>query len=175
MKIEKEILSAAVTNTRQNLADLLEKQAVLLIFLRHFGCVFCREAMADIAKLRPEIEKKGVQIVFVHFGDSATAKKFFKKFKLETILHIEDGDLKLYEYFGLKKASNSELFGLKVWMRGLSEGVFFKYGAGFPGATDGFQMPGVFLLDKGEIKASFIHESTADRPDYLELAACCVV
>jgi len=37
-------------------------------------------------------------------------------------------------------------------------------------AGDGFRMPGVFLLRKGEIQVARRAETAADRPDYLELA-----
>ena len=36
---------------------------------------------------------------------------------------------------------------------------------------DVLQMPGVFLLNNGDIIADFKSTSLADRPDYLELAA----
>ena len=34
---------------------------------------------------------------------------------------------------------------------------------------DGFQMPGIFILDKGNIVDRFIHLSAADRPNYDEM------
>ena len=38
-----------------NLKMLSDEKPVLLVFLRHFGCVFCKEAMADLSKLKNEI------------------------------------------------------------------------------------------------------------------------
>lgn len=38
-----------------------------------------------------------------------------------------------------------------------------------PELGDGFQMPGVFVLYKGEIRRSFIHRYPYDRPDYKEV------
>jgi hypothetical protein len=37
-------------------------------------------------------------------------------------------------------------------------------------AGDGFQMPGVFLIFKGEVIRSYRHHTAADRPDYINLA-----
>jgi hypothetical protein len=34
---------------------------------------------------------------------------------------------------------------------------------------DGFQMPGVFIFNNGELKQSFIHKFSSDKPDYLKL------
>ncbi|MGP1310160.1 MAG: hypothetical protein ACTS27_08185, partial [Phycisphaerales bacterium] len=39
---------------------------LLLVFLRHAGCTFCREALADVAKRRRRIENAKVRIVLVH-------------------------------------------------------------------------------------------------------------
>lgn len=37
---------------------------------------------------------------------------------------------------------------------------------------DGLRMPGVFLVERGEIVRAFRHESAEQVPDYLELAGC---
>ncbi len=58
--------------------------------------------------------------------------------------------------------------GWKVWQRGL-EAFANGHGVGML-AGDGFQMPGVFLLHRGQVLREFRHESAADRPDYLALA-----
>jgi hypothetical protein len=36
---------------------------------------------------------------------------------------------------------------------------------------DGMQMPGVFLVYRGQIIRSFRHKTIADRPDYVALAS----
>jgi hypothetical protein len=36
-------------------------------------------------------------------------------------------------------------------------------------------MPGVFVIQNGEIRESFIHQLSSDRPDYEELLKCCVM
>ena len=33
------------------LADQLGQEPVLALFLRHFGCIFCRETIADVRKV----------------------------------------------------------------------------------------------------------------------------
>jgi hypothetical protein len=34
---------------------------------------------------------------------------------------------------------------------------------------DGFQMPGVFVLHRGEVRKSFVHQHPYDRPDYEDI------
>ncbi len=38
------------TETGQTLLELLDESPLLLIFLRHFGCSFCRQTLDDVSK-----------------------------------------------------------------------------------------------------------------------------
>ena len=38
--------------SHESLAEMTEKQPVMLVFLRFFGCSFCRESISDIAQRR---------------------------------------------------------------------------------------------------------------------------
>lgn len=141
---------------------------VLLVFLRHVGCTFCREALSDLMGKRAEIELAGAQIVLVHMGREDSAENILGKYKMEDVPRVWDPKLSLYQAFGLEKGALSQLFGPKVWLRSFKAGFLGKHGAGL---TDGdaAQMPGVFLVFHGEILKSYRHQSAADRPDYLAL------
>ncbi|MEM7102693.1 MAG: peroxiredoxin-like family protein [Bacteroidota bacterium] len=168
------ILNKMTVSNGTSVKTISDKKPVLLIFLRHFGCTFCREALAEIAKKKTKIESEGVEIVFVHMSDKENADKYFKRYGLEGALHICDPKCLFYQSFGLVKGSFNQLFGLQVWMRGLDAGVLKGHGIGnYIG--DGFQMPGVFMIFKGEIRESFIHKYASDRPNYEQLANCCAV
>jgi hypothetical protein len=160
----------------ESVAAISDKQPVLLVFLRHFGCSFCREAIDDIAQRRDAIERLGVRIVMVHMApDRRVAEKFFRRFKLFPIDHISDPEKHFYRAFGLTKGNPSQLFGLMNWIRGFESGVM--HGRGFDlhneDIGDGFQMPGVFVLHQGEIKNAFIHQHAWDRPDYDAIVQSC--
>ena len=147
----------------------------MLIFLRHFGCVFCKEAMTDIAIRRNKFEELGFRIVFVHMSDTETANDYFSKFNLEGITFINDPHKRYYNAFGLFRGSFTQLFGLQTWIRGYQ--VKMKHD--FPLESDkrlgdSFQMPGVFVLYEGEIKDKFVHQHAAQRPDYDRLLDCCI-
>ncbi|MEN0004842.1 MAG: SelL-related redox protein [Bacteroidota bacterium] len=171
-RVSTPFLQEMVTNTGENLFDLSVKQPVLLIFLRHFGCTFCREALADISKQKGHIEELGTKIVFVHMTDDVVADRYFNRYELENAIHISDPDCKFYAGFGLVKGSFTQLFGLQSWIRGFSAGVVNGHGVG-PQLGDGFQMPGAFVIQNGEIKESFIHKLASDRPDYKNLVENC--
>lgn len=165
-------------NTGESLAHLAEASPVLLVFLRHFGCSFCREAISDISKQRKRLEKNLVRIVFVHMSpDQKTAERFFRKYKLFPIDHISDPDKRFYQAFGLGRGTPAQLFGLMNWIRGFQAGVIEGHGFGYHSEElgDGFQMPGVFVLHKGKILESFIHRNAWDRPDYEAMVSCCSI
>jgi len=171
--MDQAVISQANTSTGKTLLQLSKEGPVLLVFLRHFGCVFCKEALKDIAMKRASWTEKGVYIVLVHMSDNDTANTFFNKFGLHGITHISDPDCRLYAKFGLAKGTVSQLFGLKNWIRGFEVS---GSGKAFPSLSqigDGFQMPGIFLLQNGGIKQSFIHKTASDRPDYEALIDCC--
>lgn len=170
MTIDSNVLSEMITNEGISLAKMSKKQPILLVFLRRFGCTFCREALDDLSKIRPEIEKKGVNVVFVHMADNEEAVSYFKKFKLPNAIHISDPECRYYQIFDLLKGNLRQLFGLSVMMRGFKLAMEKGYGLGFIG--DGFQMPGIFLVQKGKVINSYIHATAADKPDYFEIATC---
>jgi peroxiredoxin len=164
-------LDGARTQSGQSLAALSEASPVLLLFLRHAGCTFCREAIGDVARDRGAIETAGVRIVLVHMGDSEAIEKLTERYGLSGVDRICDPDRKLYQAFGLKRGRLQQLFGPKVLWRALPEGVLARHGIGRLSA-DSFQMPGLFLIDESGIVRRFRHRSAADRPDY---AAICAV
>lgn len=173
--VDSEIMEQMITNTSDSLLQLSLQQPVLLVFLRHFGCTFCREALSDISAQKAGIENNGMRIVFVHMADAATAERYFDRYNIEDAIHICDPECRYYAAFGLVKGSFTQLFGLHSWIRGFNIGVVQGHGIG-PMLGDGFQMPGVFVIQDGDIKEAFIHKLASDRPDYEQLVRnCCEI
>jgi hypothetical protein len=162
-------VASAHTQRRERLVDLSFRSPLLMVFLRHFGCTFCREALADIAEQRGEIEARGVHIVAVHMSSEAVAAPIFEHYGLADLDRISDPDRHLYRAFGLKEGSIRQLMGPRVWWRGFVAGILRGHGVGrFRG--NGFQMPGAFVFHEGGVVRSLAYKSAADRPDYVKLA-----
>lgn len=172
IQVEPDLMKQMESNTGQTVFDLSFEQPIMLVFLRHFGCTFCREALSDISKNKDNIEATGVKVVFVHMADNEVAEPYFERYNLKGAIHVSDPICRFYTAFGLVKGSFTQLFGLKSWIRGFQAGVMDGHGVGAQ-LGDGFQMPGVFVIQKGEIIEHFIHKLASDRPDYLKLSACC--
>jgi peroxiredoxin len=169
--ISPEILRFALrskTNAGLSIDELSRLSPVLLVFLRHAGCTFCREALDDLASNMKEIEAGGARAVLVHMGSDCHAQRFFARYGLENIPRVSDPDRSLYRAFGLRRGSLAGLFGPKVWIRGFESAILHRHGQGRL-VGDGFQMPGIFLLFHGEVLRSYRHQSAADRPDYVKL------
>jgi peroxiredoxin len=162
-------LRKMTTNRGNDVYHLSGQRPTLIVFLRNFGCMFCREAMEDISKVKSEILEKGVEIILVHMSENETAEKFLKKYKIDDLSHVSDPAAEFYQAFGLMRGNFNQLFGLQNWMRGFDAAFAKGHGMSVP-IGDGFQMPGIFLLNGNKIEKSYIHKSISDRPDYLELA-----
>ncbi len=157
------------TDQGDSVLELSHKKPLLLVFLRHFGCIFCREALQDLSKLKNEIVEKGGDLVFVHMSDKETAEQYFQKYNLKDPKWVKDPNCDFYQEFNLLKGTFSQLFGFKTWVRGFDASILKGNGISWKQLGDGFQMPGLFLIEDGKITYSFIHESVADRPDYLKI------
>ncbi|MEZ5356847.1 MAG: SelL-related redox protein [Bryobacteraceae bacterium] len=164
------VLNAKVTQRGANLASLSLLGPVLVVFIRHAGCTFCRQSLADIAESRAAIEANGTRIVIVHMGSPAPILALLSRHGLQDLDRIEDPDRALYRAFGLRRGSLRQLFGMKVWIRGLRAGLLDGHGIGRPDG-DVRQLPGVFLLDRCEIVRRFRPASASDRLPVAEVAA----
>lgn len=171
------ILEEMVTSTGENLQQISVRVPIMLFFLRHFGCSFCREALAELAKKRKKIEAAGIRLIFVHMSTYNIAEGYFKKYRLQNISHISDPTCNFYAAFGLVKGNFNQLLGLTNIIRGFESGALFAHGIAFNTNLlgDALQMPGIFLIFKNEIRESYVHEKSSDKPDYDQLMQCCVL
>jgi len=170
--VSPEVRSMALRSRTQSgitLDDLSRRSPIMLVFLRHLGCTFCRESLADLAKQRRRIEAAGTRLVLIHMASEERALPPLSKHGLCDIARVSDPTQTVYRAFGLGRGRLLELFGPKVLLRGLQAGLLGRHGAGAL-SGDGFQMPGVFVVYHGQVIRSFVHQSAADRPDYLNLA-----
>ena len=150
-----------------------EQQPVLLVFLRHFGCTFCREALSDLAARSAQIDAYGGRLVLVHMADTATSAEYLNRYGLAGTDQVSDPECRFYEAFGLTKGTARQLFGLHSWIRGFQAGVLDGHGVGTRPLGDGFQMPGVFVIQNSRIVGRFVHKLAGDRPDYVDLLTDC--
>lgn len=168
--VSPEILKSARTQFGESLDTLSRQGPVLVVFLRHAGCPFTREAITDLSRQQQSIGAAGAKLVFVHMLDELTAKPLFEQRGMSDVSRISDPEQKLYQAFELQRGSMWQVAGPGIWWRALktilSGNVF-----GAP-AGDIRQLPGAFLVQDGRILKAFRGLTSSDRPDYGELAQC---
>ena len=159
------------TETGRNLLVLLDESPLLLIFLRHFGCSFCRQTLDDVSHIRSSIEARGIRPVFVHLGSPERAKPYFDYYHLSDIERISDPEATLYIRPGFALSRTSGFFHFLVpavwagWLRTIPH-----HGIGWI-KEDVEQMPGIFYLRHRSIVRAYRYKTIADQPDYLKLIA----
>jgi peroxiredoxin len=167
-RISADLLNAYSTQTGQSLASLSTETPLLLVFLRHFGCTFCREAVVELQEKRSAIEALGTRLAFVHNGTEEKAIVFFRPHAMLDVPRVADPAAKLYLAFGLMRAEFRQYFNPESLLRAIAS-LLRGTGIGLP-AGDVQQMPGTFLFRNGEIHKAFRNKLVSDRPDYLAMA-----
>jgi hypothetical protein len=139
----------------------------LLVFLRHFGCIFCREIVADLRKVS-QARADYPALVFVFQEKPAQGERFFQQL-WPGVAALSDPSQTLYKAFGLARGSWQELFGPGVWQcgwRAVRKGHFV--GAA---SSDPFQMPGLFYVYQRQVYWQHDCAHAGDHPDFRRLPA----
>jgi peroxiredoxin len=161
-------LAEATTESGTTLAAVSRQSPVLLVLLRHSGCIFCREAIADLAAALPRIEAAGLRLVVVHQGADDDIRPLFTRHGIEHVDRVSDPEKRLYHALDLPRGTFAQLFGPAVWAAGW-RALLAGHGIG-PLVGDGFQMHGAFVIRDGRVVAARRCDTAAERPDYAGLA-----
>lgn len=165
---EKELMSFIRLSNSQDLEEYSYKQPVLLVFTRHSGCAFTKDTLLDLSNIKEEITNNGFQLVVALMNSDLEISQYLEKYNLKETPYISDPEMDVYKMFNLKKAKIRQIFSAKSIYQSFA--LIFKKRVchGFLG-EDGMQMPGVFLIDKGEVVDAYIHETIADKAPYMEM------
>lgn len=156
------LISRVKTNLGNNPLEMSKESPVVLVFLRHFGCTFCRETVAAVENFEEALKQRGIKIVFVHMSDPENANEFFSKFFSTPIHHISDPGKKLYHALEVPSGNFLELYGPSTWIKGLWYGLFKGRGAPYLSDGDIMQLSAYFVLDKGELTQSHYAAKASD-------------
>ncbi|MHB8489956.1 MAG: peroxiredoxin-like family protein [Candidatus Dormibacteria bacterium] len=156
------------------LADQWRDHPAVIVWLRHFGCVFCREQVAEIRAHRGEIEALGGGMVFVGNGTAHAAAWFRKRFAADSTV-LTDPDLVSYKAVGARSGLVSTL-GPQAWgagFRALRSGARQSTTKGHPYQQGGLLImgPGNTVLYRHISSAAGDHAPIVDVLGALEAAA----
>lgn len=151
----------AKTARGESIDELSSKQDVLLVFLRHAGCTFCRETLDELKKARQQWQEQSLLPVVVHMGSIEQGVEMMKRYNLEDCPVISDPQCQLFRAYQLPRGTWKQLFGLRVWIEGFKAAILKGYGFGKL-VGDGFQMSGAFVVRDGLIVRAYPSQDAAD-------------
>ena len=161
-------LDRATDGDGRSLRELSDARPRLVVAVRHSGCTFCRQELAQLGADRGRIEAAGASPVVVTMSSREDIDPLLGLSNLGDVPVICDPDRQLYRALELGRGGVGELFNARVWLRGVP--AFAKHGVGAMDG-DGFQMPGAFVISRGEVVAAHRHRDASDAPDFAALAA----
>ena len=144
---------------------------LLVVFLRHSGCVFCRAALQHLAREQHRLSPEDVGLVVVHLDeDPVRMQALLAHHGLDDVEVIHDPERELYRAFDLRSLPTRAHFGWRQWMAGvrsfLGEGVFVGAPRG-----DALQLPGAVVLSAGEVIAAQRPRHSGEQVDLDALVA----
>jgi peroxiredoxin len=93
--------------TPHKLGDLWSDKPVVLVFLRHFGCLHCREHAVELRDRYPELQGQGIDLVAIGTGDQRYAGAFVRDEKIPYLVLVDDD----------AKAAHAASVGVASWYR----------------------------------------------------------
>ncbi|MHA1273202.1 MAG: redoxin domain-containing protein [Promethearchaeota archaeon] len=129
-----------------DLSDLIGKQKIILIFSRYFGCPICHLELLELIEKLPEIEKKGVKILYITQSGEDIAQEFIEKYNI-TFPIIPSSKDKLYKEYGLGLMTMSALTKVPGKLKAAKKKGIIH------GKYEGWekQCPGQFVIDENGI------------------------
>ncbi len=155
-------LNLAGTTLRDEIAQA--DRPTLLVFLRHFGCIFCKEMLKDVRDASRTIANYPRVVVFCQ-ADLDEATTFFAKHWPDAHA-VCDPAKSFYDGAGLTHGTFAQMFGPRVWacgIRAVSKGNAISMRV----IGDPWTMPGTMAVDaSGEVVWRHTFQHAGDHPDY---------
>jgi len=142
------------------LSERWRGRPLVIVFMRHFGCAFCREYLIQLSRGYEELRAAGGEVVAI-FQYRAQPTVSFCRSRGVPFECLGDPDRAGYRAVGLGRGERKEYFGLHVtrmWLRAAKSGAFVGKPQG-----DIAQRPGTFVVDQGgEVVLAHYNRSSPD-------------
>jgi peroxiredoxin len=164
-------VSLAETGESLSLARLWQDGPAVLVFLRHLGCVFCREHVAELRKITDRFIESHATVGLITTGQASDTAEFCAERSLQNpFVCLCDPDRAAYRAFGLAKCTSGDFYTAHVWRRAF-QATLHGHILGMP-KGDPYQMPGVFVIDRtGVVRYSHYYKDASDNPPNADLLA----
>ena len=143
------------------LARFWADRTVVLLFVRHFGCLFCRQQIADIGPYVDRIRALGAELVVIGHGSVEEARAFQEEQAVDFAI-LTDPSREAYRALGMRRSAWSALNlvvlvrALAAWRRGFRQSRV---------AGDPFQQGGLVIIAPGGVERfRFLSHAAGDHP-----------
>jgi peroxiredoxin len=145
------------------LRERWERGPLVVMFMRHFGCAFCREQLRRMGRAFGEFRAAGADVVAVFQYDADATQRFCDGRDVPFDC-LGDPERAAYAEIGLGRGSPAQIVNLKVAMRFLDTARHGVFG-GPPRGGDVAQLPGTFVVDRdGHVVLAHYSSHSADNP-----------
>lgn len=121
------------------LSSFWEAAPVAFVFLRHLGCIFCKQHVAELGR-HPELN-----VVFVCMGAPSNATVFKATMRVTNVF-ICDPQKTLYDETGLRSAGLAQILHPRVILKGVRATLGGHLNGRPP--TDPLVLGGTFVVDQ---------------------------
>jgi len=143
------------------LRDLWREGPAVIVWLRQFGCPFCRAYAVELNRERRRFAEAGARLVLIGQGTPADAARFRRKMNIELEVLV-DADRVTYLWAGTKLATLDELIGPIVVARGLLAMARNRVVIGHNTADEAQLGGSVVVLPDGTIPFTHISRDASD-------------
>jgi peroxiredoxin len=159
------------------LGEIWQDRPAVLAFVRHYGCVFCRDQAVKLHRLREDFEAAGVRLVMVGHGTPELAAAFRRAQGVDLPVLV-DPDRRIYDVIGAKVATLPELIGPRHVLAGLVAAITSRARQGSIAVHQGriighaAQLGGVLVIaPDGSVRYAHLAENASDYPPAREVLA----
>ncbi|MDR3709012.1 MAG: peroxiredoxin-like family protein [Capsulimonadaceae bacterium] len=145
------------------LSDYWQRSPVILVFLRNYGCTFCKEQVLELRNNFGKIKRSGAQVVCIAKGTHQLARAFQILFDLPFDILVCGDDASVFRAYGLSSIGLTEIFRWRVWKRLFLCALNGIYNNPFGVQPGRMERTGGFLIDtNGKILFAHRAEDVSD-------------
>ncbi|MBI3751332.1 MAG: AhpC/TSA family protein [Chloroflexi bacterium] len=143
------------------LRDLWRDGPAIIVWLRQFGCPFCRAHAVELNRARSRFSDAGARVVLIGQGAPGDAARFRRHLRIDLQV-LTDADRVTYLWAGTKLATLDELIGPAVVVRGLLAMARTQVAIGHNTADEAQLGGSIVVLPDGTIAFTHISRDASD-------------
>lgn len=144
--------------------SLWQKTTAIFIFIRHFGCIFCRTHAKEVWQNKEKYEKDGAKIYFIGNGAPYLISGFKEELGIQDATIFTDPKLESFKAAGFRRGFLAALGprvllnAAKAYADGNRQGGMYRKEQG-----DLWQLGGILVIKpEGKVAYHFISQAAGD-------------